>query len=472
MLSVLVVDDDVALLEALRAFLSRVRKAEVRVAKSSREGLSILENSRFDAIVLDYDMPEIDGLAFLKILRSRGDTTPVIFFTGVGREHAAIEALNYGADFFVKKGETPESSLRTVLERIEQAVDGRIAGRPVGAAQKMLIDAVGFSSDPTFAIDNEGKVIAWNEAIEQLTGTNASGMLRRGEYTYAEPFFGKRQKMLIDMVFDTDEEIQKKKYLVISRVKKGPVIGVVRGMHTDGKEWTLWMKAMPLYDTRGNYIATMSSVRDITATVKDVPVPDGEAEFEVPQVVKTEAAISAQTAGSSILDRILGKAKAAYKEGVSLYARELKYREAIAAFDRAIAIDANLGFVWNDRGLCYRELGEYDEALRSFIRAVELSPDDAEIMYDLGETLEKVGIMQKDNKYLDAALQSFHMVVDKIPNNANSWNHIGVCLKEMGKPEESRIYFDRARDVRLWKKDTPIPRKRDEYLNREFTSLF
>jgi Flp pilus assembly protein TadD len=80
--------------------------------------------------------------------------------------------------------------------------------------------------------------------------------------------------------------------------------------------------------------------------------------------------------------------------------------------------------------------------------------------------------MQKDNKYLDAALQSFHMVVDKIPNNANSWNHIGVCLKEMGKPEESRIYFDRARDVRLWKKDTPIPRKRDEYLNREFTSLF
>jgi hypothetical protein len=34
----------------------------------------------------------------------------------------------------------------------------------------------------------------------------------------------------------------------------------------------------------------------------------------------------------------------------------------------------------------------------------------------------------------------------------------------MGRPEYSRIYFDRARDVKLRKKDTPIPRKRDEYL--------
>ena len=471
MLTILVVDDDAALLEAIRAFLTRVGKAEVRVARTSREGLATMSSVQFDAIVLDYDMPEIDGLAFLKILRSRGDFTPVVFFTGVGREHAAIEALNYGANFFVKKGDNPEAALRTVLERIEQAIDGRIAGRSIGAPQKILIDTINFSSDPSLAIDSDGKVIAWNEAMEQLTGIPADDMGRKGGHAYAEPFLGKKEKMLIDLVFDDEEEIRKRKYLVVSRVKKGPVVAVIRGKRPGGEEWTLWMKAMPLFDTRGNYIAAISAVRDITSTVKDVPVSGAETAYEAPGTVAAAPPVSAP-AGAGLLDRILGKAKAAYKEGVILYARELKYREAVAAFDRAIAIDPKLGFVWNDRGICYRELGEFDEALRSFLRAIELSPDDVEILFDLGETLETVGVMQRDNKYLDAALQSFQMVVDKIPNNASAWNHIGVCLKEMGKPEESRIYFDRARDVTLWKKDTPVPRKRDEFLNRDLGSLF
>ncbi len=470
MLSVLVVDDDVLLLEALRGFLSRVRKADVRVAKTSREGLSILTTSRFDAIVLDYDMPDIDGLEFLKILRSRGDFTPVIIFTGVGREHTAIEALNNGADFFIKKGENPDGALRTVLDRIEQAVEGKTAGRPVGAAQKILTDTINFSLDPCFAIDHDGKVIAWNEAIEDLSGIPASEMLRKDKYQYAEPFFNKRDKMLIDLIFESDDEIQKQRYLLISREKKGPVIAVTRGTRPDGRIWTLWMKAMPLYDARGNFIAAVCIVKDITATVKDLPLPEpdpapaqAKAQLEIP--------VPAEATGAGLLDRILGKAEAAYKEGVILYVRDRKYREAIAAFDRAIAIDPSLGFIWNDRGLCYRELQEYDEAIRSFLRAIEISPDNVEVMYDLGETLEKVGVMQRDDKYLDSAQQLFHMVVEKIPNNASAWNHIGVCLKEMGKSEESRLYFDRARDVSHKRKDEPIPRKRHEYLKEDFPSL-
>jgi len=464
MLSVLVVDDDIALLEAVRAFLTRVGKVDVRIARTSPEGLSILSTSAFDAIVLDYDMPEIDGLAFLKILRSRGDMTPVIFFTGVGREHAAIEALNCGADFFVKKGENPEEALRTVLERVEQAADGRIAGRPAGAALKMLMDIVNFSSDPCFAIDSDGNVIAWNEAIVGLTGIPVSGMIRRGGYNYAEPFFGKKDRMLIDLVLESDEEIQKRGYLLVSRIKKGPVVAVTKGVRPDGRAWTLWMKAMPLYDVRDTRIASIGIVRDITATVKDLPIPAPSTVTEIPQVRKVVAAGPVQVSGPGLFDRILGKAAGAYKEGIVLYARNLNYRDAIAAFDRSIAIDPGFAHAWNDRGLCFRELGDYDEALKSFVRAIELSPEDVEILFDLGETLEKIGVMRMDDKYLDAAIQTFNMVVDKLPNNASAWNHIGVCLKEMGKAEEAKTYFDRARDVRLWKKDQPIVRKREEYL--------
>ena len=463
MLSILVVDDEPALLEAMREYFSRAGNIHVRTARTAHEGLSILSSNKFDAIVLDYYMPEIDGIAFLKSLRSRGDTTPVIIFTGVSGEHVAIESLNSGADYFIKKGEQPDQELHTILDRIYQVVDGRIAWRSTGTAETILTNTLNFSSDPSFAIDRDGKVIAWNEAMEQLTGIPASSMIKKGSLAYAEPFFGKKQRMLIDLVFEKDDDIQKNRYLLVSREKNGPVIGVTKGVRSDGRPWTLWMKAMPFYDSRGNFIASVASVKDITATVKDVPLPDEKAEIVAP-AHDTPVKSTSEKSGGGLLDRILGKATSHYKEGVLLYGREGKYREAIVAFDKALEIDSKLSYVWNDRGICYRELGEFEEALKSFLRAVELAPDDVEVLYDLGETLEKIGIQQRDAKYLDSALQTFHMVVEKSANNASAWNHIGVCLMEMGRTEESKVYFERARDVKVWKKDTPIVRKRDEYL--------
>lgn len=463
MLSLLVVDDDPALLELMREFLSRTGNVEVRTARTAHEGISVLSVNKFDAIILDYDMPELDGIAFLKIIRAKGDTTPVIIFTGVGSEHAAIEALNNGADFFIKKGENPDLELRTILDRIYQVVDGRIAWRSTGTSQTILTTTLNFSSDPIFAIDRDGKVIAWNESIEQLTSIPASSMLKKGSFAYSEPFFGKKQRMLIDLIFEKDDVIQKNKYFIISKEKNGSVIGVTKGIKSDGSSWTLWMKAMPVYDSRGTFIASVGMVKDITATVKDVPLPE-EIKEAVSLAPDTPVMVSHEKSSVGLLDRILGKASSYYKEGVILYGREGKCLEAIQAFDKALEIDNKLAYVWNDRGICCRELGKHEEALKSFMRAIELAPDSVEVLFDLGETLENIGVMNKDTKYVDAALQTFHMVVDKLPNNASGWNHIGICLKEMGKDEESKIYFERARDIKSWRKDTPVPRKRAEFL--------
>jgi tetratricopeptide (TPR) repeat protein len=222
------------------------------------------------------------------------------------------------------------------------------------------------------------------------------------------------------------------------------------------------MKALPVFDNHGDFIAAASIVRDVTSTFKDVSIEDEERAGVSHQV--HDASAEAAPASGGLMNWILGKAAAQYKEGVNLYARKCNYRDAIAAFDRALEIDEKLSYVWNDRGICYRMLGEYDDALKSFLRAVELAPSNVEILYELGETLEQIGVMQMNDKYLDAAVETFKMVVNTLPNSMDSWNHIGICLKELGKPEESKFYFDRARDIKLWKKDTPIPRKRNEYL--------
>jgi len=83
LLSVLLIDDEPALLDVLKPFIERSGEMSVHSAQSALEALKILPEKSFDAIIVDYDMPEINGIEFLKILRSKGDTTPVIIFTGV-----------------------------------------------------------------------------------------------------------------------------------------------------------------------------------------------------------------------------------------------------------------------------------------------------------------------------------------------------------------------------------------------------
>ena len=460
--SVLYIDDDVVLLEMIKLMSERSREMTIQTAQSAKEALGILVRNNFDAIIVDYDMPEISGIEFLKILRKQGDTTPIIMFTGVGGEYAAIEALNNGANFFLKKGEDPQRQFRELVVMVKKAMERSSLGRALGTTQRIIADMINFSSDPSFAIDRDGKVVAWNNSIEQLTDVPANAIIGKGDNIYSEPFFGTRKKMLVNLVFESDEEIQRQKYMLISRIPKGPVIAVTRGLKKEGGEWTLWMKAMPVYDNRGQFIASIGTIRDVTTTFSDVVISDSKLN-EADQLADV-ASVNTQKSKAGFFNKILGKSSLHYKEGIILYVKEKKYIEAIAAFDKALEGDNKLAHVWNDRGTCFREIGDHTSALKSLLRAVELSPDNPEYLFNLGETLEMIGVMNMSNKYLDSAIQTFKIVVNQMPNNASAWNHLGICFKEMGKAEESKFYFDRARDITLWKKDTPIRRKRDEYL--------
>jgi CheY-like chemotaxis protein len=449
LLSVLLIDDEPALLEVLKPFFERSGEMSVQTSSSATEALTILPEKSFDAIIVDYDMPELTGIDFLKILRSKGDTTPVIIFTGVGHERTAIDAINYGANFFLQKDEDPKKVFPELCEMVKTAVESKYIGKKLGTSRKILSDMINFYPDPAFAIDREGRVAAWNAPMEQLTGTPAGDMIGKGDYLYTIPFFGSRRKMLVNLIFDTDEEIARQDYQIISRVAKGPVVAMTKGQKQDGSEWTLWSKAMPVYDMQGNFIVSVGLVRNVAAP------SDQNIEAALRQPVKPAGMLS------KILSNSSGKASAYYKEGLHLCTKEKKYPEALAAFDKALEADDTLPYVWNDRGLCYRAMGDHKSALKSISRAVELAPDNPEFLFNLGMTLETIGIQHMNNKYLDSAIQTFKVLAKLMPDNADAWNHIGICYKEMRQTEESKFYFDRAKDIRLWKKDTPIVPKRD-----------
>ncbi len=122
---VLLVDDEQMLLDIGKLFLERQEGIRVQTAASAEEGLECLEKGEFDIVVSDYQMPGMDGIAFLKELKRRGDSVPFIIFTGKGREEVVIEALNSGADFYVQKGGDPTSQFTDLIHKIRQAVHHR-----------------------------------------------------------------------------------------------------------------------------------------------------------------------------------------------------------------------------------------------------------------------------------------------------------------------------------------------------------
>lgn len=104
MISVLYVDDETSLLEVTKIYIERSGEFSVDTTPSALTALMIMATRMYDAIISDYQMPDMDGIEFLKKVRSSGNSIPFIIFTGKGREEVVIEALNAGADFYLQKG--------------------------------------------------------------------------------------------------------------------------------------------------------------------------------------------------------------------------------------------------------------------------------------------------------------------------------------------------------------------------------
>jgi PAS domain S-box-containing protein len=131
---VLYVDDEEGLLDVGKLFLEKDGEFSVDTVLSASAALNLLETTHFDAIVSDYKMPEMDGIAFLKEVRSRFDTIPFILFTGRGREEVVIEALNEGADFYLQKGGQPTAQFAELMHKIKKSVTQRQAERELSVA--------------------------------------------------------------------------------------------------------------------------------------------------------------------------------------------------------------------------------------------------------------------------------------------------------------------------------------------------
>lgn len=143
---ILFVDDNKDLCRIFQLFLEETGEFRVFTSTSATEGLNFLNDNPIDAIISDYAMPEIDGIAFLKIIRQQYHDIPFIMLTGEDSKEIAIEALNSGADFYQNKGDELDIQTLDIAKKIRVLVAQREAERAV-RRKDVILEAISYAAD-------------------------------------------------------------------------------------------------------------------------------------------------------------------------------------------------------------------------------------------------------------------------------------------------------------------------------------
>ncbi len=129
--------------------------------------------------------------------------------------------------------------------------------------QDNFFDIIEFLPDATFVIDINGKVIAWNKAIEEMTGVAKSELIGKSDHAYAVPFYGEKRPVLIDLIFKSNLEVENK-YDYVKHEGNVLYSEVFLPALNHGKGIFVWSKASPIYDNSGKLTGAIESIRDIT----------------------------------------------------------------------------------------------------------------------------------------------------------------------------------------------------------------
>ncbi|CAE7200831.1 cheY [Symbiodinium necroappetens] len=120
-MKVLLVDDSKTMRNIQKSILTQLGVTAMEEACDGLDALSKVNSFSPDLILLDWNMPNMDGLTFIKEYRGSGATTPVIMVTTEGEKSRVIEAIKAGVNNYVIKPFTPDVLNQRIKETLAKA---------------------------------------------------------------------------------------------------------------------------------------------------------------------------------------------------------------------------------------------------------------------------------------------------------------------------------------------------------------
>ena len=150
-----------------------------------------------------------------------------------------------------------------VIAILQDITERKQAEEALRDSENKFATIIEFLPDATFVIDLEGKVIAWNRAMEEMTGVSKYDMIGKGDHAYTVPFYGERRLQLLDLIDEDNKEIASKYQYVQRKGDKLYAETFAPALH-GGKGAYVWATGGPIFDVRGNCAGAIESIRDIT----------------------------------------------------------------------------------------------------------------------------------------------------------------------------------------------------------------
>ncbi len=250
-INVLYVDDEDALHEPVKLLLETDGKIHVDIASSALEGLKAIKSADYDAVISDYQMPQMDGLEFLDRIRGMQLKMPFILLTGRGREEVVMEALNRGANYYFQKGGDLVAQMGEIKDIVRESRIQRILQEDLRETRELLESLVQNTDDAILLFDTSGRILKVNSSFERIYGWTA------------EEAIGMRLPMVSgEDVRDVETRFRVVAETGISERYQG------KRLRKDGSVFYASMTISPVRDAKGRIICISGIGRDITPNIK------------------------------------------------------------------------------------------------------------------------------------------------------------------------------------------------------------
>lgn len=309
---VLFIDDEPAMLQAIRDYLTIIHSLEVDITDNPEDAIQSGQLFSYDCLVVDYDMPDMDGITLLKAIRCVDPDIPVIVFTGKSREEVVIEAINSGADYYLQKGGNADELFTELAHDIGKAARQFRAERALHESEQLYRAVVEDQTEFICQMDPEGRIRFVNTSFASFLSQDPGTVLGMDFFS----LFGEEGSSLKSAPEICDPD--------------NPVVHVeIRLPRTEGRtsylQWTLRL----LFDTSFEVREILAVGRDISAlreAARQVTIQRDLA-LELAMVssvglvlefsLKAAMDLAGMMAGSVYLrDRTTGSVKLAYETGV------------------------------------------------------------------------------------------------------------------------------------------------------------